>query len=123
MSKVTESSCGTTLQGHLCPPAPLGNQAGIAIKGWTDLLLAQARRELLNDMSKRLLSPTELKKNCVLLTQKTPVRYEKLGNTAFFLALHSYKDVVLIFISVSHYLMLLFEHVTETIQSSAAFCH
>lgn len=90
--------------------------------GQISFLLRQGET-LLNDMSKRLLSPTELKMNCVLLTQKTPVRYEKQGNTAFFLALHSYKDVVLIFISVSHYLMLLFEHVTETIQSSPAFCH
>lgn len=77
----------------------------------------------MNDMSKILLSPTELEMNSVSLTQKNPVRYEKLGNTAFFLALHSYKNVVLVFTSVSYYLMFLFEHMTKTIQSSPAFCH
>lgn len=80
---------------------------------------------LLNDISKRLLSPTELKMNSVFYwhKEKNPVRYEKLGNTAFFMSLHSYKNVVLIFTSVSYYLMFLFEHVTETIPGSPAFCH
>lgn len=140
LGALTDRTCSTWERWAKSPHSPVGqhfSDISALISSWETRLELPLRKLygslpcsgmlgeiLLNDSSKSLLSPTELQMNSVLLTWgKKPCKIWKAGKQSFFLTLHSYKKVVLIFTSVSYYLMFLFEHVTKTIQSSPAFCH